>query len=85
MKQERKILAYKNDFLDFISSLDEDVLSKIFYLLDVLKTQKSISVNIVKYILKGVYEFRVEDKGTIYRVFFCVDGRNIIILSTAKK
>ena len=77
---ERKVFAYKNYFLDFISTLNEDASKKVFYSIDMLKTQNRISRKFAKYIRDGLYELRAEYEGNIYRVFFCFDEGNIVIL-----
>jgi len=43
MKQERTISAYKNYFMDFISSLRKEEARKIYYILDMLKVQERVS------------------------------------------
>ena len=77
---ERKVTAYKNFFLDFISTLDKGAKQKVFYSIDMLKTQERVSEKFVKYIRKGVYELRAEYESDIYRIFFCFDEGNIVIL-----
>ena len=77
---EKKITAYKNYFWDFMSTLSEKASDKIYYSLDLLKTQDRVSEKFVKYVRKGVYELRAEYEGNIYRVFFCFDEGNIVIL-----
>ena len=77
---ERKIDTYKNYFLDFMSSLDESAAKKVYYALDIIKTQHRISKKFVKHIREGVYELRAEYEGNIYRVFFIFDGGNVVIL-----
>ncbi|WP_279134712.1 hypothetical protein [Parabacteroides johnsonii] len=47
MKQERKVIAYKHYFADFMSSLSRGEASKIGYVLDMLKTQERISAKFV--------------------------------------
>ena len=42
MKVERTISAYKNYFRDFISSLTEAETRKVFYVIDMLKTQERV-------------------------------------------
>ena len=80
MKQERKIVAYKHYFLDFISSLNEKEAIKIYYVLDMLKVQNRVPVKFVKYLRDGLYEIRAEWNRNIYRVFFCFDeDRNIMV------
>jgi hypothetical protein len=49
---ERTITAYKNYFLDFIQSLDANVSKKIFYVLDMLKSQNRISENLLNIFVK---------------------------------
>ena len=78
--RERSVIAYKNYFLDFISTLDENASKKIFYSLDMLKTQDRVSEKFVKYIRDEIYELRAESKGNIYRVFFCFEEENIVLL-----
>jgi phage-related protein len=80
MEQEKKISAYRNYFLDFISTLDEGAFKKVFYSLDMLKTQNRVSERFVKSIRDGIYKLRAEYEGNIYRVFFCFDEGNIVIL-----
>ncbi len=80
MKQERKIRAYKNYFFDFIATLNKGAVDKITYVLDMLKTQDRVSEKFVKFIRDGVYEIRAEYESNIYRVFFCFDDGNIVIL-----
>jgi len=77
---ERKITAYKNYFLDFMSMLKDEVADKIYYSLDMLKTRHRISEKFAKYIRDGIYELRAEYEGNTYRVFFCFDKGNIVIL-----
>lgn len=78
--EERKIKAYKHYFKDFIATLDENESRKVFYVLDMLKTQQRVSEKFVKYIKDDIFELRVEYNGNIYRVFFIFDKGNIVIL-----
>jgi putative addiction module killer protein len=80
MKSERKILAYKNYFLDFMATLNKGAVKKIYYALDMLKLQNMVSQKFVKLIRDGIYELRAEYEGNIYRIFFCFDDGNIVIL-----
>ena len=47
MKVERTISAYKNYFRDFISSLSEAEARKVFYVIDMLKTQERVNAKFV--------------------------------------
>ena len=87
MKQERTISAYKNYFMDFISSLRKEEARKIYYILDMLKVQERVSSKFVKYLREELYEIRAEYGGNIFRVFFIIfrvffifDDGNIVIL-----
>jgi phage-related protein len=80
MKQEREITAYKNYFWDFISTLHEKASKKVFYSLDMLKKKDRVSEKFIKSIRDGIYELRAEYEGNIYRIFFCFDEGNIVIL-----
>ena len=80
MKQERTISAYKNYFMDFISSLRKEEARKIYYILDMLKVQERVNSKFVKYLREELYEIRAEYGGNIFRVFFIFDDGNIVIL-----
>lgn len=80
MKQERKIIAYKHYFTDFMKSIGVAEAKKVIYVLDMLKTKERISTKFVKLIRDGLYEIRAESGGNIYRVFFIFDNGNIVIL-----
>ena len=58
MKAERTISAYKNYFRDFISSLTEAEVRKVFYVIDMLKTQERINTKFVKYQRDEIFELR---------------------------
>lgn len=80
MKRERRLIAYKSYFMDFIKTLTESESRKVYYVLDMLKTQERVSARFVRKIRDGLYEIRVEYNGNIFRVFFIFDEGNIIIL-----
>ncbi|NDV81328.1 type II toxin-antitoxin system RelE/ParE family toxin [Bacteroides sp. 51] len=80
MDDERKILYYKNYFIDFFMSLDDGARKKVAYVLDMIKTQERINANFVKYIRDGVYELRASHNSNIYRAFFVFDEGNIVML-----
>ena len=80
MKQERTISAYGTYFSDFIDSLKEEEARKVFYVIDMLKTQERVSSKFVSYIREEIYELRAEHNGNIFRVFFIFDKGNVVIL-----
>ena len=77
---EREIIAFKNYFWDFMATLNSNESRKVYYILDILKTQDRISEKFVKHIKDGLYELRAEYNSNIYRVFFCFDKGRIVIL-----
>ena len=78
--KERKIRAYRNYFTDFIKSLSEPESRKVFYVLDMLKTQERLSEKFVKHIEDGIFELRAEYGSNIFRVFFIFDDGNVVLL-----
>ena len=79
-KSERIVSAYKSYFRDFIQSLTEAEARKVFYVIDMLKTQERINSKFVKYLRDEIYELRVEHNGNIFRVFFIFDEGNVVML-----
>ena len=63
-----------------MSTLDDKVSKKIYYTLDMLKTQQRVPEKFVKHIIDEIYELRVEYESNIYRVFFIFDSGNIVVL-----
>ena len=80
VKAERKILAYKNYFRDFIQSLTDAEARKVFYVIDMLKTQERVNAKFVKYLSEEIFELRAEQGGNIFRVFFIFDEGNVVML-----
>lgn len=77
---KRKIIAYENYYMDFFESLDAKTQDKVAYGLLLLQTQGRLPSKFVKHIREGVFELRIEYNSNIYRIFFCFDGDNIVIL-----
>ena len=77
---KRTIKAYGSYYKDFYNTLDKQTQEKILYGMLLLKTQERLPSKFVKYIRDGLYELRIEWQGNIYRIFFCFDQGNIVIL-----
>lgn len=77
---ERQIITYGGYFDEFIQKLNEKELKKLDFILDVLATQDIIPAKFVSYIQDGLYEIRMEYESNIYRVFFCFDEGNLVVL-----
>ena len=80
MANERKVLAYKKYFVEFLSTLKDNEVKKIIYVIDMLKIRQRVSSKYVKYIKDGLFELRAECDGNIFRVFFIFDEGNIVLL-----
>lgn len=80
MKLERRILVYKDYFMNFYRSLEIGAQKKIDYVLDMLKTQERINEKFVKFVRDGIFEIRASHNGNIYRAFFIFDEGNIVML-----
>ena len=80
MKCERTILAYKTYFRDFINTLSDIEARKVFYVIDMLKTQERVNAKFVKYLRDEIFELRAEHNGNIFRVFFIFDEGNVVML-----
>ena len=77
---KRRIIAYKNHYKDFFESLDEGTQEKILYGMLLLKTQERLPSKFVKPIRDGLFELRIEWQGNIYRIFFCFDEGQLVVL-----
>jgi len=77
---ERKIIAYKNYYDDFMVSLSEEVRKKIHYGLDLLATQERVSKKFVEFVQDGIFELRTEYESNIYRIFFIFDQGMVVVL-----
>jgi len=77
---KRKITAYENYYKNFFDSLDTGTQEKVLYGLLLLKTQDRLPAKYVKLIRDGLFELRIEWQGNIYRLFFCFDEGQIVVL-----
>ncbi len=82
MNLQRKIIFYKNHFIDFYKNQPEKVQEKIVYVLMILKTVQYVPKKFLTHISgeEGLYEVRVEYESNIYRIFCCFDQGNLILL-----
>ena len=86
MEKIRNVIFYKSHFLEFYSQLDENVRTKINYVLKMIQTQRVIPIKFLKHIegTNGLYEIRIEVGSDIYRVFCCNDKEAIVVLLNRK-
>ncbi|HYX06366.1 MAG TPA: type II toxin-antitoxin system RelE/ParE family toxin [Bacteroidales bacterium] len=81
-KKVRSIFYYKNYYLDFFDTLDNEVKRKFNWTLKLISTIEKVPVKYFKHLegTTGLFEIRVEYGGNIYRVFSFFDRGNLIIL-----
>lgn len=53
---------------------------KIDYIFMLLRTEERITQKFVKHISNGLYEIRIQVESNIYRIFFCFDEGQLVIL-----
>ena len=82
---DRKILAYKNYFIDFYQKQPDNVQSKIEWILKLIQVTHQVPEKYFKHIegTKGLYEIRVEVESNIYRIFSFFDKGNLVVLGNA--
>lgn len=84
----RNIFYYKNYYLDFFATLDNEVKLKFNWTLKLIATIEKVPVKYFKHIedSTGLYEIRVEFGGNIFRVFSFFDrGRLVILINGFQK
>lgn len=71
MEKIRNIIFYKSYFQEFYLQQDENVRTKINYVLKLIQTQRTIPAKFLKHITgtAGLYEIRIAVGSDIYRIF----------------
>ncbi len=82
MKNIREIVFYKNYFVDFFENLSENVKDKIDEVLFMITILERVPAKFFKSIIgiKGLFEIRIEYESNIYRIFYCYDKGNLVVL-----
>ena len=78
----RNLYYYKNYYLDFFNTLDNEVKRKFNWTLKLISTIDRVPVKYFRHIEDsiGLYEIRVESGSNIYRVFSFLDKGQLVIL-----
>lgn len=77
---KRVIRYYKSYFEDFFNSLDSGAQRKTVYIIRYIQQSDRWNTKFVKYLRDGLFEMRIEYQSNIYRVFFILDGDNVVML-----
>ncbi len=78
----RKIIFYKNYFIEFYQKQNQKVKSKIQYVLEIIKQVDRVPEKFLKHLsgTDGLYEVRIEFQSNIYRIFCCFDDGKLVVL-----
>jgi phage-related protein len=78
----RNIYYYKNYYLDFFDTLDNEVKRKFNWTLKVIATVDKVPSKFFKHVENstGLFEIRVEVGNNIFRVFCFFDKNRLVIL-----
>lgn len=81
----RKIIFYKNHFIDFYINQDKQVQEKIEYVFKLIRTVERLPEKFLKHIegTDGLYEIRIKYRSDIFRIFCCFDKGRLVILFNA--
>ena len=76
------MVVFEDHFKEFRKSLDRETLKKLYQVLSLIMCVKVIPAKFLKAIedRKGLYEIRLEQGKSIYRVFCCFDDDNLVVL-----
>ena len=79
----RKVIAYKNYFIDFYESQDEKTQEKIEFVLDLIRFEKQIPKKLFKYLVNtdGIYEVRVITTFKNIRILCFFDEGQLVVLT----
>ncbi len=80
----RKIIAYKNYFVDFYKSQEFNVQEKIEYVFDIVRFEKQIPKKFFKNLenTDGIYEIRVITTFKSIRILCFFDKGEVIVLTS---
>ena len=81
-RMKREFVFWKDYFLAFFKSLDEDSRSKVLWMLKTIESLPKIPSKFFKHIegTNGLFELRISWEGKAYRIFCFFDKGNKIIL-----
>ena len=79
----RKIITYKNNFIEFYKSQDSKVQLKIEYVLDLVRFESRVPKKFFKFLenTDGIYEVRVITTFKSIRILCFMDKGSLVVLS----
>lgn len=76
----KKIIAYKDYFLDFMSKLADNEKDKINRALLLLESEDKLPSHYIGYIRDGLFEYRISGENKEFRIFFIFDEDKLVVL-----
>ena len=79
----RKVIAYRDHFLNFYKSLDKKTQVKIEYVLDLVRFERQVPIKFFKYLddTDGIYEVRVITTFKSIRILSFFDQGDLVVLT----
>ena len=79
----RRIIIYKDDFINFYKSQNKKTQLKIEYVLDLIRFEKQIPKKFFKFLedSDGIYEIRVVTTYKVIRILCFFDKDNVVVLT----
>ncbi|MCP4309728.1 MAG: type II toxin-antitoxin system RelE/ParE family toxin [Bacteroidetes bacterium] len=80
---ERRVIVYKNYFLDFYKKQDNKVQEKIEYVLDLIRFEKRVPIKFLKFLenTDGIYEVKVITTFKSIRILCFFDKGKLVVLT----
>ena len=76
----KRIIAYKDYFLEFYESLSQNEKDKLDRVLVLMHSENRIPAHYIKPLTDGIYELRLTTLNRELRFLFIYDGETIIVL-----
>jgi phage-related protein len=79
----RKVITYKENFIDFFQAQDESVRKKIGFVLDLVRFEQQVPKKFFKYLenTDGIFEVRVITTFKSIRILCFFDEGNLVVLT----
>ena len=80
---ERRVIVFKNYFLDFYKEQDNKVQEKIEYVLDLVRFEKRVPIKFLKFLenTDGIYEVKVVTTFRSIRILCFFDKGKLVVLT----
>lgn len=79
----RKIVAYKENFIEFYSNQDDKTQRKIEFVFDLIRYEQKVPIRFFKFLdnTKGIYEIRVITTFKSIRILCFFDKNQLVVLT----